>query len=75
MKRETRIRQIDTVVFEEEAELFVMRFVNGFTTVDTHPRRFCGRPLANTVVQGLADKDRLEFVPSRILTKREDLVD
>ncbi len=73
MKGETRIRQIDTVVFEEEAEMFVMRFVNGVTTVDTHPRRSWDRPLANATIQGLADEDRLEYVPSRILTKREDL--
>jgi hypothetical protein len=73
MKGETRIRQIDTVVFEEEAELFVMRFVDGVARVDTHPRRNWDRPLANAVIQGLADDERLEYAPSRILTKREDL--
>jgi hypothetical protein len=73
MKGETRIRQIDTVVFEEEAELFVMRFVDGVAKVDTHPRRTWDRELANAVIQGIADDDRLEYRRSRVLTKREKL--
>jgi hypothetical protein len=73
MKGETRIRQIDTVVFEEEAELFVMRFVDGVKTVDTHPRRPWDRPLSNAVIQGLAEDERLEYVPTRVLTRRESL--
>lgn len=73
MKGETAIRQIDTVVFEEEAELFVMRFMNGVATVDMHPRRHWDRTLAASMVRDLVDEDRLDYKKSRVKTERAKL--
>lgn len=75
MRGETRIRQIDTVIFEEEAELFVMRFMNGVATVDLHPRRSWDRILATSMIRRLADEERVEYKKSRVPTKRSKLRD
>lgn len=73
MKGETRIRQIDSVVFEEEAELFVMRFMDGVATVDMHPRRHWDRTLAASMVRDLVDEDRVDYKKSRVKTERTKL--
>lgn len=73
MKGETRIRQIDSVVFEEEAELFVMRFIDGVATVDMHPRRHWDRTLAASMVRNLIDEDEVEYKKSRVKTERAKL--
>jgi hypothetical protein len=71
--RESRIREVENVVFAQEAETIVLRLSDGGKSVETHSKSRTDTEIAQAIAASQLDEERIQYVETRDLTKRSDL--
>jgi hypothetical protein len=73
--RESYIREVDSVLFGEEAELIVLRLCDEMRTIDEHSSTGIGVRIATAIASGMLGDANIRYIEDTKLTKREDLED
>lgn len=71
--RESYIREVDRVVFGDEAELVVLRLYDRIRTVDEHSSTGIGVRIAIAMASTLLEDVNLRYIEDTQLTEQEDL--
>jgi len=71
--RESYIREVDGVIFGDEAELIVLRLYDRIRTVDEHSSTGIGVRIATAMASTLLEDDNLRYIEDTQLTEQEDL--
>jgi len=71
--RETFIREIDGIIFAEEAEIIVLRVYEGMRIVDEHSAKGIGIQIATEIASEFLGIEDLQFIKSSETTDLHDL--
>ena len=61
--RESHIREVDGVVFANEAELIVLRLINGLKTIEVNTERSTGVKIAHAIASKIYETVHLQYEP------------
>jgi hypothetical protein len=71
--RESHIREVDGVVFGDEAELIVLRLYNRMRSVEEHSSTGVGARVATALASSLLDASQVHYIKDAELTEQDDL--
>lgn len=71
--REAHIRELDEVVFGEEAEEVVLRFSNDLRTLEEHSTSGVGLDIAEAIAKDVFDNQHIKYLQATQMTAQEDL--
>jgi hypothetical protein len=71
--RESHIREVDGVVFGDEAELIVLRLRDQMRSVEEHSTTGIGVRVASAIASSLLEGARVRYIKDEELTARDDL--
>lgn len=73
--RESHIREVEEVVFAQEAELIVFRLNDRMRNIDVHSRSGIGTKIATALASRLLEDPNVQFQEDTTLTHQENLED
>lgn len=71
--RESHIREVDGVVFGDEAELIVLRLYDRMRSVEEHSSTGIGKCVASAVASSLLDDAQVHYIEDKELTEQHKL--